>query len=101
MSRLKSFLLTYKYVAGMETKRLPVRENHLKHAVAHEPLGLMLGGALQLPIDTGILLWKVENEDLVRNFVVRDPYFQAGLIESYSIREYVPVVGQLKDQLTN
>mmetsp|Transcript_1725 Transcript_1725/g.3678 ORF Transcript_1725/g.3678 Transcript_1725/m.3678 type:complete len:106 (+) Transcript_1725:598-915(+) len=99
-ARSKCFVVTYKYCEDMATRRVPIRENHLKHANTHVPLGLMVGGALQLPIDAGIIIYKTENEEQVRNFVLQDPYFKHGLITDYSIREYLPVIGQLKDQFS-
>jgi uncharacterized protein YciI len=95
--RSKTYVLSYKYVEDMEVRRVPVREKHLAHANAHAPLGLLVGGALLHPIDAGILLWKTDNEELVRNFVIQDPYYKAGLISDYSIREFMAVVGQLND----
>jgi uncharacterized protein YciI len=95
--RSKTYVLTYKYVEDMEVRRVPVREKHLVHLNTHVPLGLLVGGALLHPIDGGLLVWKTDNEEQVRNFVIQDPYYKAGLISDYSIREYMAVVGQLKD----
>lgn len=91
VSRSKHFLLSYRYVEGMEQKRGPVRPDHLNYL--QEASSLRLGGALLNPIDTGILILECEQHIQVDNFVKGDPYYKANLITSYSIREIAPVAG--------
>mmetsp|Transcript_23243 Transcript_23243/g.41361 ORF Transcript_23243/g.41361 Transcript_23243/m.41361 type:complete len:104 (+) Transcript_23243:438-749(+) len=98
--RTKSFIVYCKFVEDMETRRAPVREAHIKHFDAHTHLGLMVGGPILKPVDSSLDIWVTNDEEMIRNFVVEDPYYQAGLITEYWVREYMPVVGQLKDSFT-
>ncbi|CAG9328239.1 unnamed protein product [Blepharisma stoltei] len=92
--RFKHFLLTYKYVEGMVDKRVPYRESHLAHARAYESRGLILGGALQNPIDTGVLLFEAD-ERMIKEFAQNDPYVINRLVTDYTIREIMIVAGSL------
>lgn len=95
LARRKSYALIYKYVQGMAEKRIPYRNNHLEYAKLAEGKGLLLGGALQDPIDTGILLFEAE-ESFVKDYAANDPYTTNGLVESFSIREIIFAGGSIK-----
>lgn len=98
--RFKHYVLTYKYVEGMEQKRMPYREQHLKMLQKWEQEGhLLIGGALQNPIDKGMLLFEVPKEELVHQFVQSDPYYTNKLLLEYNVREINIVVGSLKRHL--
>ncbi|CAG9332030.1 unnamed protein product [Blepharisma stoltei] len=92
--RFKHFLLTYKYVEGMVDKRAPYRDAHIAHARAYEPRGLVLIGALQNPIDTGVLLFEGE-EKMIKDYAQNDPYVVNRLVTDYTIREITIVAGSL------
>ena len=93
--RLKHYALIYKYVEGMAQKRTPYREQHIAHAKTYENKGLLLGGALQDPIDTGILFFEAEKSE-VDAYAMNDPYTKNGLVTEYSIREIMFAFGSLK-----
>ena len=89
-SRSKHYLLTYRYVEGMEARRGPVRPMHLQHIQTSSTV--RLAGALLNPIDTGVYVFECEAKSEIESFVKDDPYFKAKLVESYTIREFAPVV---------
>lgn len=98
MLRGKYYLLTYNYVPDMLKKRTPHRDTHIAYAIAFESKGLLLGGALQNPIDSGILLF-YSDESTVRAYAENDPYFKNNLITSYSIREIMLAFGSIKPKI--
>jgi hypothetical protein len=58
----KTFLLSYEFVDRMLERRESVRPLHLQHAAAGiATSGLVLGGALLDPVDTGILVFRTHN----------------------------------------
>jgi uncharacterized protein len=93
--RWKHYVLFYRYVEDMVNKRTPFREAHLKLAKSYEGKGLLLGGALQNPIDGALLFWEGE-EQTVKTFVDSDPYVKNKLVSSYEIREINIAGGSLK-----
>ena len=93
--RLKHYALIYKYVPDMAQKRTPFREKHVAYAKEHENKGLLLGGALQNPVDTGILLFDAD-ENTVIDYAKNDPYTKNGLVAEYSVREIMFAFGAIK-----
>jgi uncharacterized protein YciI len=93
--RNKHYLLTYNYVPDMVNKRAPHREAHIAYAKAFESKGLLLGGALQNPVDSGVLLFD-SDETSVKTYAENDPYMKNGLITSYSVREIMLAFGSIK-----
>lgn len=60
---------------------------------------MLLGGALQDPIDEGVLIFKADTRVEIEEFVSQDPYLKAGLLEDFNIREIMIVAGSLKDKI--
>lgn len=91
----KRFILEYKYVENMLERRAPFRAEHLANA---EKLlkdnALIAGGAFMPNADGAMFIFQGDYE-MVESFVQNDPYYKAGLIPSYSIREWSVVIGKL------
>lgn len=91
---MKTFLVTTHLVEGAAEKRAPFREAHLAnlrrlHAEGH----LLLGGALQNPLDAGVLVIRAATEDDARALLADDPYQTNGIWTKIAIREWSIVVG--------
>lgn len=96
MSRF--FMLTYKYVPDVVTKRAPFRAAHLQLAQQYASEGkLLLGGAFTDPIDSAAVIFKTDAEEDVEKFVQADPYVQQGIVTDWKIREWTVVVGALQN----
>lgn len=93
--RFKHYVLTYNYVADMVNKRAPHRDAHISYAKDFESKGLLLGGALQNPVDSGLLFFEAGEKDVIQ-YAENDPYMKNGLIQSYSVREIMFAFGSLK-----
>ena len=88
------FLLFYEYSEDYLEKRQAFRGAHLKLAWAAQDRGeLLLGGVLEDPVDTGVLLFKAESREVVEAFVAQDPYVQGKLVKSWRVRPWNTVVG--------
>lgn len=93
---MRHYLLTYRFrYADHAERRVPHRGAHLAHARAAAERGeLLLGGALADPMDGAVLLFRAEEPQPARAFAEADPYVQAGLVESWDVREWTTVVGE-------
>jgi uncharacterized protein len=91
---MKHFMLIYDLSADYLERRADYRAEHLGMAWAASEAGhLVLGGALQDPVDTAILLFKAESPKVVEDFVAADPYVKNGLVKAWRIREWTTVAG--------
>lgn len=93
---MRHFLLLYRFrYADHAERRGPYRDAHLAHAQAAADRGeLLLGGALADPMDGAVLLFRAEGPEGAKAFAEADPYVQAGLVESWEVREWTTVVGE-------
>lgn len=88
------FLLLYDYVENVVERRAPYREAHLGLVGEYVERGeLVLGGAFANPTDGAAIVFKVENQAKIEDFVERDPYVTNGLVTGWRIREWTVVVG--------
>jgi hypothetical protein len=88
------FLLTYHLADDYLTRRDAYRDEHLRLAWAEVDKGtLMLGGALETPVDMAILLF--HDQVAARRFAEADPYVKNGLVKSWTVRRWTTTVGTL------
>ncbi len=89
------YLLMYDLCADYAERRATWRNEHLKLAWAAAERGdLVLGGALEDPIDTAVLLFKGETPAAAEAFVQADPYVREGLVTGWRVRPWKTVVGE-------
>lgn len=99
-ARFNHYLLTYKYFEGKAQERAPFRDLHQQKLQKWEDEGhLLIGAALQKPIDAGFYLFEVPNEEMVHEFVLSDPYYRNKLLAAYEVRQIHVDVGKLKAAL--
>ncbi|MFO7653195.1 MAG: YciI-like protein [Candidatus Krumholzibacteriia bacterium] len=90
------FLLFYDYVENIVERRAAYREAHLALVGEYVDRGeLVLGGAFANPADGAVLVFNVENEAEIEEFVEKDPYVVNGLVTGWRIREWTVVVGSV------
>ena len=88
------YVLQYDYVENAVEKRAPLREAHLALARAALARGeLLLGGALADPVDSALLVFRVDDEAVVERFVAEDPYVRGGIVTRWRIRPWTVVIG--------
>jgi uncharacterized protein len=88
------FILLYDLVDDYINRRAPYRSSHLD--LVREAVGrgeLLLAGAFGDPADGAALVFRAENDSVVRRFVENDPYVREGLVTSWRIRTWSLVVG--------
>jgi len=93
------YLLIYDVVDDYGTRRMPWRDEHLARAwTAHAAGDLVLGGALDDPLDTALLLFRGDTPAAAEAFARADPYVRNGLVRRWSIRVWRTVVGDEASQ---
>jgi len=88
------YLLFYEVVDDYLERRRPLRQEHLVLAREAKERGeLVLAGAYADPPDGAALVFRADDDSVVRDFVARDPYVREGLVEKWSIRQWTVVIG--------
>ena len=89
------YLLLYEEVVpDYVERRAAFRAEHLALGWdAHERGELVLGGALEDPVDGAVLLFKCDSAAPVEAFVSQDPYVRHGLVTRWRIRPWKTVIG--------
>jgi len=88
------YILFYKTVDNYVEKRAPFREEHLRLAQqAYQNGSLIMGGALDDPADSAMLLFKGESPQVATEFAQNDPYVKNGLITKWQVRPWNVVIG--------
>jgi uncharacterized protein YciI len=88
------FVLLYALVDDYMDRRPAFREEHLGLArAAHERGELLLAGAYADPPDGAALVFRADDDSVVKEFVARDPYVREGLVKGWSIRQWSVVIG--------
>ncbi len=89
------YLLFYEVADDYLARRAEFRDAHLEKAwKASERGELVLGGALQDPVDGAVLLFKGGSAEVAEKFARTDPYVTSGLVKRWHVREWKTVAGE-------
>lgn len=81
-------LLLYEYVPDMAQRREPHRDAHRERITAEREAGRIVAAGAFDPPTGGALVFRGVDPEHVEEFVAADPYMQAGLITSWSVRPW-------------
>jgi uncharacterized protein YciI len=88
------YLLIYDVVSDYVERRGQFRSAHLEKAWAASGRGeLVMGGALDNPLDCAVLYFQADSPRVVEAFAEQDPYVTNGLVKQWRVREWHTVVG--------
>jgi uncharacterized protein YciI len=88
------YLLFYDVVPDYVERRAAFRDEHLSLAwAAHARGELVLGGALDEPVDGAVLLFRGDSPAAAEAFATRDPYVRNGLVTRWRVRKWRTVAG--------
>lgn len=89
------YLLFYEVAPDYLDRRGEFRTEHLTLAwQAHARGELILGGALDEPVDGAVLLFQGDSPEVAERFAVADPYVRNGLVTTWRVRAWTTVVGE-------
>jgi hypothetical protein len=87
------FLLIYDLAPDYLQRRAQFRDEHLALAwKAAEAGEMVLGGALDEPVEQAFVLFRGSREAALR-FAAADPYVKHGLVKAFRVRQWHTVVG--------
>ncbi len=93
---MKHYVLIYDLAHDYLERRPDFRSLHLGLAWASAEAGdLVMGGALDDPVDTAMLLFRGDTPAAAEAFARADPYVANGLVKAWRVREWVTVAGPL------
>jgi uncharacterized protein len=83
-----TFLVEYHYVDDILRRRDPVRDRHREYLQAGYDRGeLLFAGALQDPIERGVLILRTSSRGDALSWATADPVVQAGLVRHLQAHE--------------
>src|SRR2546423_101372 len=86
---MKTFAVITTYVPDAEERRKPYREAHLAYNRELKARGKVVSaGALVDPLDSALLVYKVESRAEAFAQLAKDPYAQNGIWQEVSVREW-------------
>lgn len=89
------YLLIYELVDDYIDRRAEFRNEHLTLAWKSQEEGnLVLGGALNDPADSAVLLFKGNSSAAAEEFAKNDPYVKNNLVKKWNVRLWTTVVGK-------
>lgn len=90
------FAFVIKYPDDVLERRGPHREAHLAYASKLKEEGkIIAGGAFDPASEGGLILFRAESAEAVREMLEEDPYTKAGLFEESKILPWNIVIGDL------
>lgn len=94
---MNHYALLYHVTADYLERRTQYRTEHLRLAEESAARGeLALGGALNGPVDTALLIFRGEDDTAAHRFAENDPYVIHGLVTRYEVRPWTVVTGFLR-----
>jgi uncharacterized protein YciI len=91
---LMYFALLYDVVDGFVERRAPYREAHLRLAQEARGRGeLLLAGALGMPPDRALLVFRANDSSTADAFARADPYVVNGLVTRWEVQPWAVVIG--------
>lgn len=91
---MRHYMLIYHYADDYLARRGEVRGEHLTKAWAAVDKGeMVLGGALEPPEQTGMILFRSDNKSAAEEFARNDPYVLKGIVKAWRVAEWLTVVG--------
>lgn len=91
------YTLHYQLCADYLTKRVAFRAHHIEFITPYYRRGeLLLGGAYEDTRDGALLIFDVEDPELIENFARLDPYVKNGIVIAWELRKWNVAIGNRK-----
>ena len=91
---MRYFALIYDVVDDFVDRRAPYREAHLRLVQeAHRRGEILLAGALGMPPDRALLIFRAGDPSIAEAFAGADPYVVNGLVTRWEVQPWAVVAG--------
>jgi hypothetical protein len=93
------YILYYKLVPDILTARIPFKDEHMN--ILHElsSRGLVFVGAELTEGFPAVFMFEGKNDDVLKEWLARDPYLNNNLVEEYHFNQIILVAGKLVNQM--
>lgn len=97
--QLKYFMLYYKLVPDILNARIPFKDEHM--SILHElsSRGLVFVGGEMIEGFPAVFMFEGENDDILKEWLSRDPYFNNNLVLEHRFNQIILVAGQMVNQM--
>ena len=97
--QIKHYMLYYKLVPDILTERIPFKDEHMN--ILHElsSRGLVFVGGEMIEGFPAVFMFEGENDDVLKEWLTRDPYLNNNLVEEYHYNQIILVAGKLVNQM--
>lgn len=95
----KYYMLYYKLVPDILNARIPFKDEHIR--ILHElsSRGLVFVGGEIAEGFPAVFMFEGENDDVLKEWLTRDPYLNNKLVEEYHFNQIILVAGKLVNQI--
>lgn len=93
------YMLYYKLVPDILTARIPFKDEHMN--ILHElsSRGLVFVGGEITEGFPAVFMFEGKNDDVLKEWLMRDPYLNNNLVTEYHFNEIILVAGKLVNQM--
>jgi uncharacterized protein len=95
----KHYMLYYKLIPDILSARIPFKDEHMN--ILHElsSYGLVFVGGEMTEGFPAVFMFEGENDDVLKEWLKRDPYLKNNLVEEYHYNQIILVAGKLVNQM--
>ena len=86
---MAKYILFGSYCDNALEKRTPYRENHLAGLTKQKEQGILITLGPTKDNTKVFGIYEAENENVVKNLVESDPYWQNGIWTEYEVKEWI------------
>lgn len=94
----KYFILNYKLIPDILNARIPFKEEHMSILNELSSRGLVFVGWEVVEGFPAMFMFESENDDIIKEWLKRDPYFNNGLVAEYHYNQIILVAGNILNQ---
>jgi uncharacterized protein len=97
--QLKHYMLYYNLVPDILLKRVPYKDEHMKILQELSSRGLVFVGSEVVDGFPAVFMFEGENDDILQEWLKRDPYLQNGLVIEHHFNQIILVEGNFVEAL--
>ena len=97
--QLKHFMLYYKLVPDILNARIPFKDEHMSILNELSSRGLVFVGGEMIEGFPAVFMFEGENDDILKEWLSRDPYFNNNLVLEHRFNQIILVAGKMVNQM--
>ena len=97
--QLEHFMLYYKLVPDILNARIPYKDEHMNLLHEFSSRGLVFVGGEVIEGFPAVFMFEGENDDILKEWLSRDPYFNNDLVVEYRSNQIILVAGRIVNHL--